>query len=98
MALELGILNDGGVMMVSDQPLPDLVKRVEYYREQRLFLLVYNNSDQHDDEMLEYEIPADMSKPVESAPNVIIYSLYPDHEPIGYKAPLIKIGNYVQAA
>ncbi len=97
MNIELGILNDGGIMMVSDKPLPDVVCRVEYYRDQRLFMLVYNddlnNADDSSDELMHYEIPENMTSPIESAPNIAIYSLFPDHEPIGYKVPLVQIGN-----
>ncbi len=90
MNIELGVLNDGGVMLVSDSPLPDIVCRVEYYRDQRLFMLVYNDDDQ---DLMHYEIPERMSKPVENTPNIIIYSLFPNHEPIGYKVPLVQVGN-----
>ncbi len=90
MNIELGVLNDGGVMLVSDSPLPDIVCRVEYYRDQKLFMLVYNDDDQ---DLMHYEIPDQMSKPVESTPNIIIYSLFPNHEPIGYKVPLVQVGN-----
>lgn len=88
-------------MLVSDRPLPSVVSRVEYYREQRLFMLVYNtitaqDDDNEDSDLLEYEIPENMAKPVEHSPNVIIYSLFPDHDPIGYKVPLIKVGDIYQ--
>ncbi len=92
MKIELGILNDGRVMLVSDGPLPHIVKRVEYYREQSLLNLVYH-SEEHDDELMHYEIPTKMAHPVEKSPNVIVYSLFPDHEPIGYKVPLVKVGD-----
>lgn len=91
MNMELGILHDGSVMMVSDMPLPDLVQRIEYYREQRLFMLVYNDEENHPEELMHYEIPEDMSSPVENTPNILIYSLFPDHEPIGYKVPLVQV-------
>ncbi len=94
MNIELGLLHDGGVMLVSDTPLPDILRRVEYYREQRMFMLVYND-DHHGEEMMQYELPMDMTKQVESAANIMIYSLFPDHEPIGYKAPLIQVGDMV---
>lgn len=90
MNIELGTFGDGNVMMVSDRPLPDLLKRIEYYQEQRLLTLVYHGED-HDDDLMEYEIPENMKNEVESAPNVTIYSLFPNHEPIGYKVPLIKV-------
>jgi hypothetical protein len=91
MKIELGILHDGRVMLASDTPLPHVVKRVEFYRDQRLFMLVYNTEDE-EGELMHYEVPDNMSKPIEKSPNVIIYSLFPDHEPIGYKVPLIKVG------
>ena len=88
MRIELGILNDGGVMLVSDQPLPRVVKRVEFYRDQKLMMLVYN-SEEDESDLMHYEVPHDMVSSIETSPNVIIYSLFPNHEPIGYKAPLI---------
>lgn len=92
MNIELGILHDGSVMMVSDQPLRDFVCRIEYYKDQRLFMLVYDGEDL-DDELMHYEIPYDMKMHVEKSPNVILYSLYPNREPIGYKVPLVQIDN-----
>lgn len=91
MNIELGILNDGRVTLVSDSPLPDIVRRVEYYREQRLFQLVYNNPE-NEDHLMECEIPSHMAAPVEKSPNVIIFTLFPGLEPLGYKVPLIKVG------
>ena len=92
MNIELGILSDGNVMLVSDKPLPDIVRRVEYYREQRQFMLVYHKPDMPE-YLMEYEVPEHLSQAVERTPNVLIYSLFPDHEPIGYKAPLVQIGD-----
>ncbi len=92
MNIELGILNDGGVMLVSDRPLPNIVKRVEFYRDQRLFMLVYSN-DEEQNEMMHYEVPVNMTYSVEKSPDVIIYSLFPNQEPLGYKVPLIKVGD-----
>ena len=91
MNIELGILNDGDIMLVSDKPLPDIVCRIEYYRDQRLFMLVYNN-EEDDSELMHYEIPERMAQPIEDSPNIIIYSLFPNIEPIGYKVPLVQIG------
>lgn len=91
MNVELGVLHDGGVMLVSDRPLPDIVCRVEYYRQQRLFMLVYYDEAIEED-LMHYEVPQQMVDAVERTPNVIIYSLFPNHEPIGYKVPLVQIG------
>ena len=92
MNIELGLLYDGNVMLVSDTPLPDIVRRVEYYREQRLFMVVYDDSEE---EMMHYEVPENMANPIENTPNIMIYSLFPDHEPIGYKVPLVQVGNQI---
>ncbi len=91
MNIELGLLHDGNVMLVSDTPLPDMVCRIEYYREQRIFMVVYNGDDR-DEDMMHYEVPAHMASPVERTPNIMIYSLFPNHEPIGYKVPLVQVG------
>ncbi len=90
MNIELGILNDGGIMLVCDGPFPNIVKRIEYYREQRLFMLVYKGDD--NGHLMDYEIPEDMSDSIEKSPNVIVYSILKNHEPLGYKVPLIKVG------
>ncbi len=91
MNIELGILHDGGVMMVSDKPLPDMVCRVEYYRDQRLFMLIYDDED-HAEDLMHYDIPENLTAPIENSPNIMVYSLFPDHEPIGYKVPLVQVG------
>lgn len=90
MNIELGVLHDGGVMLVSDTPLPAILKHVEYYSEQRLIMLVYHCDSQEDD-LMHYDIPEDIVKPIEDTSNVMIYSLFPDHEPIGYTVPLVNI-------
>lgn len=92
MRIELGTLADGGVVMVADKPMIDIVKRVEYYSDQRQINLVYNNPD-HAEDLMHFEIPDDMAEKVGRSPNILIYTLFDDHPPIGYKAPLIKVGN-----
>ena len=79
-------------MLVSDRPLPHVIRRVEFYRDQRLFMLVYNTADE-EGELMHYEVPENMVYPIEKSPDVIIYSLFPQQEPLGYKVPLIKVGN-----
>ncbi len=92
MNVELSILKDGGVLMVSDRPMPDIVKRVEFYREQSLMMLVYKDKELESD-LMHYEIPLNIVPSVEKSPDVIVYVLFDDHEPIGYKVPLIKVGD-----
>ena len=92
MIVELGILNDGGVMMVSSEPLPHLIKRVEFDRDQRSLVFVYNTVENQTVAM-EQQVPFDMLSEVENSPDVIVYSIFTNHEPIGYKAPLVKVGD-----
>ena len=91
MNVELMVLNDGGVILAADQPFPHVVKRVEYYNEQRMMMVVYKDKDA-DDDLMHYEVPDAMIDSVAKSPNIIIYSMFPDHPPIGYKAPLVKVG------
>ena len=90
MNIDLAILREDAIMLVSDEPLPSVVRRVEYYRDQKLMMLVYNNPA-FPEELMQYEIPDHMTKKIEMCPNIIIFSVYPDHKPIGYKAPLVQI-------
>ncbi|NCT41240.1 MAG: hypothetical protein GW778_06235 [Alphaproteobacteria bacterium] len=91
MNIELMVLNDGGVILAGSEPFPHIVKRVEYYSEQRMIMVVYKPQDV-DDDMMQYEVPMEMVDGVVKSPNIIIYSMFPDHPPIGYKAPLVKVG------
>ncbi len=92
MNIEISKLTDDRILMVSDVPMPDIVKRVEYYREQKLFLLSWYDNEM-EDLLMHHEVPIDFAIAIERAPNILVYSLYPDHEPIGYKAPLVKVGD-----
>lgn len=93
MRIEIGTLDNGGVILACKPALDDVVRRVEYYRDQRLFMLVFHKGDLGD-YLIPYEIPEDFEKPVDRSPNVMIFSLFDDHEPVGYKAPLVKVGDF----
>lgn len=90
MNIELGLFKDGSVMMVFDTHPQHLVKRVEYYQGPDLMLLVYNNEEE-DSDLMHYEVPRDMVSSVRKSPDVILYTVFEDHEPIGYKVPLITV-------
>lgn len=92
MNLELAKMNDDRILLVSDTPMPDVVKRVEYYRDQRLFMIVWYDENM-DELLMHHEVPIDFAMAIEKTPNILIYSFYPDHDPIGYKVPLIKVGD-----
>lgn len=85
MNIELGILHDGSAMIVSDKPLPDLVNFVEYNSFDNLLTIYFDNNKYL---LMTYSIPPDMLSPFKVNKNILIYSLFEDHEPIGYRAPL----------
>ncbi len=92
MNVELSVLNDGRVMLVSDQPMVDVVQRIEYYREQRLFNLVWYDEEQ-EELLLHNEIPIDLAMAVERVPEVLICMMFPkEDKTVNYKTPLVKIG------
>jgi hypothetical protein len=92
MNIELGQLPDGDLVLVSDASLPADVKRVEYYRDQRLFMLVYDLAD-HEGELMHYELRDDVAQKVERRSSLVIVE--PDAmtgKPMGYYASLIQVG------
>lgn len=92
MNIELGHLPDGTLAIVSDQTLPDAVKRVEYYRDQLLFMIVYEN-EMHEGDLMHYELTELSQQKVKGAPGlVIVISNANSEEPVGYQVPLIQVG------
>ena len=93
MKVEISVLTDGRVMLVSNQPMPHIVQRIEYYREQRLFNLVWHDEDK-EELLLHSEIPIDLAMAVERVPEVIICMMFPQEQrTLNYKTPLVKIGD-----
>lgn len=92
MSLELGELPDGDLVLVSDQRLPSDVKRIEYYRDQRLLMLVYDAAD-HEGDLMHYELKDDVARKVERRSSMVI--IEPDlltGRPSGYYTSLIQVG------
>ncbi len=92
MNVDLGVLKDGGVLMVFEDPPPDEIKRVELYREEGLVMLVFRNPD-HDSELMNHELPENMMGLIEQSPNIMIFNLKEKPPTKGYKVPLVKVGN-----
>lgn len=94
MDIELGQLPDGDLALVCGTPLPADVKRVEYYRDQRLFMLVYDLPD-HEGDLMHYELKADVAEKVQKRSSLVV--IEPDRvsgKPTGYYASLIQIGDF----
>lgn len=92
MGISLGHLPDGDLVIVSDSTFPAGVKRVEYYRDQKLFMLVYDDPD-HEGDLMHYELADDVASKVERRSSMVV--IEPDMmtgRPIGYYASLIQVG------
>lgn len=90
--INLGQTADGDLVLVTDQAFPSDVKRVEYYRDQKLFMLVYDD-DVHEGDLAHYELPDMVAQKVMRKSNLMIV------EPsataggmVGYYASLIQVG------
>ncbi|MES2728730.1 MAG: hypothetical protein V4621_01355 [Pseudomonadota bacterium] len=92
MNIDLVQLNDGRLAIVVDTPLPGQVRRVEYYRDQALFMLIYNLHD-HPGDLMHYELPPHVVVEVQKAGEIVIIDRTgTGHGQHDYAVPLIKIG------
>jgi len=91
-AVQLGYLQNGNVALMSDRPFPHDVKRVEYYRDQRLMMLVYDDPS-HEGDLMNYELSDEAASKVEHSRNVLIYvDDMGNGQPHGYYTYLIQVG------
>jgi hypothetical protein len=90
--IHLGITNDERLIMASNQAMPSDIARVEYYRDQKLFMLVYEDKE-HGDELMPCEMSDDVSHIIKTSPDVIIVVMAQEgQQPYEYIAPLVQIG------
>ncbi len=92
MNIELGRLPNGNMVIVSDGAFPSEIARVEYYREQHLLMLVYDD-DQMEDDLMHYELNEDSRRSIESSPCAVVITAAPGKEMFGYDVPIIQIGD-----
>lgn len=90
--IRLGQTLDGRLIIGASVAFPHDVKHVEYYRDQKLFNLVYDTPEE-DSDLMPCEMTADVATIVESSPDVIIVARG-DAGTIeeAYQIPLIQIG------
>ncbi len=90
--IELGRLKDGRLLIACNEELPADILRVEYYRDQRLFSLVYEN-DEEDGDIMPIEIPFEINDIIKSSPNIMVIAMAQQGlTPYGYQVPLVQIG------
>jgi len=89
--IELGQLQNGALVILSDPPFGRTICRVEYYRDQKLMMLIYDDPA-HEGDLMHYELTEPAMAKVEVSPNVMIVSQSPEKMLHGYDVPLIQIG------
>ena len=91
-SINLGELPNGDLILATDEAFPSDVKRVEYYRSQKLFMLIYEDEDRESD-LMHYELSDLIANKVEKKSNLMIVEPNPEtglHQ--GYFASLIQVG------
>lgn len=90
--IRLGKTNDGRLVMASNDPLPSDIGRIEYYREQKLFNLVFEDEN-CEERLMPCEMSDSVSEMVKSSPDMIVIAMaQPNMPPYEYIAPIIQIG------
>lgn len=97
--IRLGVSLDGRLVLGSNQPFPADIKHVEYYKDQRLFNLVFE-TEEEDSSLMPCEIGEKTAAIVQASPNIVVIAMTAQADtngsqtggPFGYSVPLIQIG------
>ena len=90
--IRLGKSNDGRLVLGSNEPFPADIRHVEYYKDQRLFNLVFD-SDDDNSELMPCELCDGTAAIVQASPNIIVIAMTDGTAPpYGYTVPLVQIG------
>ena len=90
--IDLCELPDGTLMIVTDQRLPADAQRIEYYKDQKLMMLVYDLKD-HEGDLMSYELPEEAMRKVMRARKILVVAYANDNkDPDQFRVPLIQIG------
>jgi hypothetical protein len=90
--IRLGQSTDGRLVLGSNEPFPADIKHIEYYKEQRLFSLVFDTPDEQSS-LMPCEICPRTAALVHASPNIMIIAMAEaGTAPYGYMVPLVQIG------
>lgn len=89
--IQLSKTKDGRLVLACNEEFPSDIVRVEYYRDIKLFMFVFENED-HDNRLMPREISDETATIVKQSPEVIVAVKVDGIEPYGYIAPLVQIG------
>ncbi len=91
MNIELGQMADGSIMIMADADFSYDVRRVEYYRDQRLVMLIYDEPG-HEGELMHHELNDRANALMEASGSILIINQSPDRKLYGYDVPLVQVG------
>ena len=90
--IDLCELPDGTLMIVTDARLPADAQRIEFYKDQRLMMLVYDMQDSEGD-LMTHELPEEAIRKVMLARKILVVAYGNDNrDPDQFTVPLIQIG------
>ncbi|MGB1076941.1 MAG: hypothetical protein ACPG05_01430 [Bdellovibrionales bacterium] len=90
--IDLCELENGTLMIVTDSRLPADACRIEYYKDQKLLMLVYDQKD-HEGDLMTQELPEEAIRKVILARKILVVAFANDNQdPDEYTVPLIQIG------
>lgn len=90
--IRLGQAMDGRLILGSSESFPADIKHVEYYKEQRMFSLVFDTPDE-ESTLMPCEICPETAAIVQSSPNIMVIAMAEaGMQPYGYMVPLVQIG------
>lgn len=89
---ELGLLRDGAIVLMSSEPFRAPIKRVEFYRDVKLLMLVYED-DTDDSDLMDYELSDHVAGVVKkSARNILVVNAKDPANMEGFDVPLVQVG------
>jgi hypothetical protein len=90
MNIELGKLGNGGLVLMSDAPFPHPISSVEYYSEQKLLMLVYDEPG-HEGDLMHYELAEHATDAIKKCASILVVSVMPRRGLGGREVPLVRI-------
>lgn len=83
---------DGRLVLASNQAMPSDISRIEYYRDQKLFQFIFEDTEA-EDQLMPAEMSDEVAEIIKKSPDIIVVAMAEEgEEPYGYVAPLVQIG------
>jgi hypothetical protein len=90
--IQIARTNDDRIVIASNQVFPSQVRRVEYFRDLKLLMLVFQNEEDGSD-LMPCEISDDTSTYITQNSSFIFMPIVTGQEyTMGYDVPLVQIG------